>query len=310
MEIRRIEHGEIITEPGFYDIPINWYHDNCCDGPSVSSTGLRTIDLQTPLHYWDSSYLNPNRDPDEDKKALEADHFRLGRSAHFRMLEPEKFAGAIAVRPEALWDSWRMKDARAWMNEHQKMGFTVLTEGELKQVDGIARSLNANPLIRDGLLGGAVETSLIVKDSKTGIWLKSRPDSIPIDDAFTDLKCMQDASPLAVDRAIRSLGYDMQMALAGVCLFNLTQRTVDTFWIVAVEVKRPHAIHIAKLSTDAVYWARIRLRKSLDTMAKCLADGDWPSYGADGQESRPSKFDLERYERDQKNAQLPQADDF
>lgn len=310
MEIRKwnVDIDGLISEPGIYDLPIRQYHSQCCDGPSVSSTGLRKIELETPLHFFDTWDGNPNRDP-ADKGELEADHFRIGRAAHWRTLEPERFAQEIAVRPD-IWDSWRTKDSQAWLKDIQKMGLTILTPEEMVKVDGIKAALTANQMVKDGLLGGAVEASLITKDAKTGIWIKSRPDSVPHETAFSDLKCMQDVSPQSVARAVNTLGYDMQMALAGICYEKLTGITADQFYIIACESKRPHAIHIASLSTSAVYWARIRLRRALNTMAKCLADNDWPAYGADGQEVGPHPAAVERFEQDQKNALLPQDDDF
>lgn len=312
MEVIKWTGGKIDHE-GVYDLPIDIHHSDCCSGPSVSSSGLRTIELQSPLHFYDSSYLNPNRDT-EAPKALEADHFRLGRAAHMLMLEPHLFRGAIAVRPEKFKD-WRTDASQAWRDQQQAIGKTILTPKELQQANGVASALKAHPLHEQGILSGPSELSMIVRDRKTGIWLKSRPDSIPLDNAFSDLKVMNDASPPSVGRAIRELGYDMQMALAGVCLFNLTlgqdpPRTVDQFWIVAVESKRPHAIHVASLSVAAVYWARIKLRHAIDTLAKCLADNDWPSYGMDGAEAGPSQREQETLVQLQKNALLPQEDDF
>lgn len=59
LEVRRIEAGEIITEPGIYDMPIRWYHDNCCDGLSVSSSGLRTIMLRYEKRWPANSRASP-----------------------------------------------------------------------------------------------------------------------------------------------------------------------------------------------------------------------------------------------------------
>lgn len=308
MDIKRIEQGEIITEPGIYDMPLGWYHSDCCDGPSVSSTGLRRIALKSPLHFWDTSYLNPERAPDSDDE-LEGEHFRLGRAAHYRMLEPALFKANVAVRPER-FDSWRTGAAKLWLADAQADGKTVLTPPDMVRVDGIAKALSEHPWHSGGILGGAVETSLVTRDSKTGIWIKSRPDSMPIDGAITDLKCVRDASPRAVSKAIRDLGYDLQFALAGACWFNLTGETLDQFWLVAVESSRPHAIHVASLSTASTYWARIRLRQALDTMAACLKSGDWPSYGADGLEHQPAPYEAERWEAEQKSGLLPKEDEF
>lgn len=298
--------GEVITEPGIYlNMPLTVYHSDCCDGPSISSSGLRAIELETPLHYWDKSYLNPHRDPEAIKKELEAEHFRIGRAAHYKTLEPEVFDATIAVRP-GIWDSWRSKDSQKWAMDHQKAGYTILTPVELERVEGIARAIKTHPRHADGLLGGLVEASMIVKDTKTGVWLKSRPDSIPRDDMFSDLKCMDDASPRSVGGSIHRLGYDMQMALAGICFEKVTGVTVDSFWIVAVESKRPHAIHVATLSTDMVHWARIRLRHAIDVFAQCLETGIWPAYDADGQEVAADK----KYDFLQNGGLLPKEAEF
>ena len=32
-----------ISEDGIYDLPIKLYHSNVCDGPSISSSGLRIL---------------------------------------------------------------------------------------------------------------------------------------------------------------------------------------------------------------------------------------------------------------------------
>lgn len=305
--VRKIEAGEIITEPGFYDMPLNWYHSDCCDGPSVSSSGLRQIVLKSPLHYWDDSYLNPNRNPDDEE--IEAEHFRIGRASHFKMLEPERFKANIAVRPE-IWDSWRTKDAKAWQRDTKREGFTVMTPSDMERVAGVAAALEQHPWHKDGILGGLVETSMVTKDSKTGIWIKSRPDSIPDDQTFTDLKVCADAHPKTVARAIRDHGYDMQLALAGISMFNLTQQTIDTMWLVCVESKRPHAIHVASLSPTALHWARIKLRKALDVMAECLESGYWPSFGSDGQPYSPTKYEEEELTNHQKAGLLPPDDEF
>ena len=38
-ELLKLAPGELITKPGVYDIPIDYYHAQPCDGPSISSSG-------------------------------------------------------------------------------------------------------------------------------------------------------------------------------------------------------------------------------------------------------------------------------
>lgn len=307
IEIRRIGYGEKITSPGIYEMPLEWHHSDCCDGPSVTSTNLRKMELETPQHMYDSWSGNPDRDPDAGKKLLEADYFRFGRAAHLKVLEPQLYKDRIAVRPD-IYDSWRTKDAKKWLADIEAMHqYTVLTPDEEARVMGAVRAINANPAFSEGILGGMVEASMVWRDKRTGIWIKSRPDSIPNQAAMTDLKFMDDASPRAVDRAIRTLGYDMQLALGGIGFFKLTGVTIDTFFLMAVESKRPHAIHIPTLSTNAVYWSRVRIRRALDRIAKCLQDNYWPAYEADGQPAgEPYATQVTEWEAMQKAGMMPE----
>lgn len=309
MEITRIEMGEIITKPGFYDIPISWYHSNCCDGPSVSSSGLRTLELKSPLHFYDDSYFNPDR-PEEDPTEEEKVHFRIGRAGHYLLLEPEKYTAEFSIRP-AEYDSYRSKNAKLWRDAVQSQGRTPLSPAEEERAKGIASAMRRHNLHGDGLLGGAVEVSMIVRDAKTGLWLKSRPDSIPVSGANADLKITRDAAPKAMGKMIRTLGYDMQAELSNICWQKLTDHTNDANYIVGIESARPHAIHIASLSVATLYWARIRLRHAIDTMAKCLADDHWPGFDTDdGKPVEPSPYDVEVWEQFQKSSLLPKDAEF
>jgi hypothetical protein len=309
MEIRRIQTGTVITEPGFYAMPIEWHHSQCCDGFSVSSSGLRAIDLYSPLHFWDQ-YVNPDapEETDEDR-AAEKKHFRMGRAAHTLMLEPEKFKGLYCVRP-GIWKDWRTDAAKTWRLDRTKEGFTVLSGEEMLAIHGIAVALQNHRWHTEGILAGIVEVSMVVRDPKTGIWLKSRPDAIPLVNSFTDLKVLRSVKPHDVARSVKTLGYDMQLALAGVCMHLLTGETIDNFWLVTVEVNRPHAIHVATLSLESIYWARIRVRHALDRLAKCLADNYWPAYDADGQEIQSDHWQAERWKEEQSSGLLPKDDTF
>ncbi len=127
-----------ISEPGCYSgLPLDFYHDDCTAGPGISSSGLRTIESKTPLHYWATSYLNPDRIEQEPK-----DHFTFGEAAHKLLLGESGFAGRFSVRPDK-WDSWRTDKAKEWKAEQESEGRTVLIPSQLEQIRGMARSLAA-----------------------------------------------------------------------------------------------------------------------------------------------------------------------
>lgn len=279
IEVRRIQHGEIITEPGIYDMPMGWYHANCCDGPSISSSGLRTIVLKTPLHYWDDSPLNPNRYVD-DKKGEDAETaaLRIGRAAHTLLLEPHLFKALYCTRPER-FTSWQTKESKKWRTEQQLEGLTVLDPHEFQRVVSVASALRRHPLYERGLIDGDIERALIWKDAKSGVWLKSRPDVIPRgSNIFADLKVVHDASARSVQKKVFDFGYDMQMALAGVGMWELLRRRIEEYVLVAIESDRPHGVRIAPISHGEINRALSLLRHGLNLFVECMEEGYWPSY--------------------------------
>lgn len=279
LEVVKIKHGEVITKPGIYDMPMGWYHANCCDGPSISSSGLRTIVLKTPLHYWDDSPLNPDRFVDESKdEDAESAALRIGRAAHTLLLEPHLFKSLYATRPP-IYDSWRTKDAKKWRTNAQIEGFTVLDPREMQRVNSVAAALRRHPLYERGLIDGDIERALIWKDAKSGVWLKSRPDVIPRgSNIFADLKVVHDASDRSVQKKVFEFGYDMQMALAGIGMFELLRRRIEEYVLVAVESDRPHGIRIAPISHREIARAQSLLRHGLNLFVECMEEGYWPSY--------------------------------
>lgn len=310
MEIRQIKFGDIITEPGIYEMPIEWHHSQCCAGFSVSSSGLRKIipngPQNSPLHFW-QEYVAPKADDAEDdseEKAAEKKHFRMGRAGHTLMLEPEKFASRYCTRP-GMFKDWRTDAAKQWRLDRIKEGFTVLAPEEMKAVHGIGVALRNHRWHKEGILSGIVECSMVVKDPKTGIWIKSRPDAIPLWKVATDLKVARSAHPADVARSIRTLGYDVQMALSGVASELLGIGAVDEYWMVVVEPKAPHAIHVAALGRQMIYRGRLRIRHALDLLQDCLVKDYWPAYGEDGAEVELAQWEDDAFKKEQASGLLP-----
>lgn len=281
MEISPIAEGEIITEPGIYEVPISWYHDQCTDGPSISSSGLRKL-FQSPAHFWLESELNPNRvDPGEKQ------HFSLGRAAHHLLLGEGEFAKHFAIRPSK-WDSWRTNDAKLWRDGMVEAGFTVLTPDDIETVRGMAGLLpwqkgmdycglaNAPEFVRNAL-GGQIETSLIWKDEDTGIWLKSRPDAIPTDSGiFVDLKTTTEVDDHSLANTVLSFGYQVQAALAGMAAAKVLGVEMTDFAFVFIEKKPPYSVTIKVLSENDIIRGEHQVFAGLRIFKRCLETGVWP----------------------------------
>jgi len=273
--------GAVITEPGVWSVDIEKYHRQCTAGPSISSSGLRTIWSESPAHYWATSPLNPRRIPQEDKP-----HFTLGRLAHRLLLEGRAdFDKEFVTRPEQ-WSDWRTKDARAWRDDAQAAGLTVITTDDLEAVTQMAQSLGVHPLVKAGILDGYVERSLVYRDEATGVWLKSRPDVIP-SHSFdcVDLKTCQSVSTEALRQSLGSYGYQMQAALAGLALKAAAGIEMETFTFVWVEKAPPYCVRITTLTPEDLLRGQMQVEAATRIFAECVATGNWPGPGGDQQDA-------------------------
>jgi hypothetical protein len=291
-----------ITTPGVYDLPIEIYHSDCADGPSISSSGLRLIDAKSPLHYWDTSPLNPDREPEADKP-----YFSLGRAVHTLILGEDGFASKYVTRPEEYPD-WRTNAAKHWREAKVKAGRTVLEPKDLVTIRGIANRLKQHPLIQSGILSGEIERSLIWKDPETGVWLKSRPDVLPYGgELVADLKTCSDSSGEFVRRSINDHAYHMQLALCGIGLRALLNRDIgdDDYVLIFVETKRPYAVNVKPIAAEAIVYGRMQLRRALRKFADCFVKNDWPGPDDDGITAHLPPWRVKQLESEATNGLLP-----
>lgn len=294
-------NGGKVSLPGCYaGIPIDLYHGDLTDGPGISSSGLRTIEAKSPSHYYATSYLNPDRLPEEPK-----DHFSFGRAAHTLLLGEDGFREQFVVRPDK-WKDWRTDAAKAWRTEQQAAGRTVLNADDIVAIRHIAKQLAADPLVQSGILQGKVEHSLIWRDKITGVWLRSRPDVIPsADGVLVDLKTTTDASPEAVVNSIRNHGYALQGALAGMGMEATLGIKMTDFVLVWIEKSAPYAVNISPVDPEWIYWARRQLRRAIDTFAKCVETNEWPGYSGEATAFIPGWL-KKRFEEQAETGELPE----
>ena len=299
--------GEPISAPGIYSgVPISVYHGaDLCIGPSISSSGLRTIfdPKRGPMAYWIESPLNPNRIDPEEKDA-----FVLGRAAHHLGLGEANFSRYYAVEPETYRDS-KTGELKPWNNNatacrewrahvEEGEGRTVLSRKQIEQIRGIAgllpwqrdledSGLANSAVVRAGALSGLVEHTIIAQDKETGVWLKSRPDAIPLDSTdFSDFKTTQDVDGASISRTLDSLRYDMQAVLASMCLEQAVGQPFTSFAFIFAMKKPPHAVEVGELTPVDLTEAELDVRIAIRTFARCLETGRWPGPGGGRADAR------------------------
>lgn len=283
IEIMPAPKGKI-TKPGVYDLSMAAYHRaDICDGVSISSSGLRLAISKSIRHWWDE-YLNPDRE-EEDDASEDTKYTILGRAAHHLLLGEAAFAAHFVLQPKEAPDAkgvmgpWHANKSfcRKWAGEQQLAGKGVLTETMLKQVKGIAKSFAANPHVRGGILSGLVEKSFFWKDKETGIWLKIRPDAVPLaDETSVDVKIVQDASRRGVQRSLNDSNLHIQAALVGMGFEEVLgwKRNDGLRYLMFGESVRPHCCVIQPISEYAIDYARLEIRATLRKIAAALKDAD------------------------------------
>lgn len=274
--------GKPVSKPGIYsNISLETYHGQwICDGPSVSSTGLRRVlecNGGSPAHFYDEWSGNPNAAEPEDKP-----HFMLGRAAHFLFLEGSKRGGAFsqrfAIRPDEYPD-YKTKDARNWRDEQMARGKVPLTDDHVEAITGMAKQIAVNPLAIN-LLRGDIERSIFYKDKKTGLWVKARPDVIPNDSGdFSDLKTTTRTSFPLLMHAVGEHAYHQQAAVIREAAAAVLGLGMTSFSLVFVESKRPFCVRIVVLDPRDIDLGHRQNRKALDIIADCIKAKCWPGPG-------------------------------
>lgn len=307
-------NGDKITEPGVYDLPMDVYHSQICDGPSISSSGIRAI-LRSPAQYWRTSDLNPHRVKDEDKEA-----FILGRAAHHLLLGEQAFATHFVIRPEDAPDgrAWNGNNisCRQWLDQQAQAGRTVLTPTQIEKIKGMAGllpwqagmthcGLRNTPLVaQGGALSGEIERSLIFKIGD--IWVKSRPDAIPGDsNDFADLKTISPKTSAGIDdrtlaQTVHDHAYHVQGAVVGMAALAVLGRQMEGFHLVFVDTGNVHAVAVKTIDDADIIAGERAVFAAIKVFERCLKTGIWPgptAGQADAQRLSIPQWGREQFDR-------------
>ena len=290
--------GQPIAKPGCYrGLPLENYHGQPTAEPSISSSGLRTIFSDSPMSYWVNSPYNPNRIEPDEKPA-----FNLGRAVHHLALGEADFGKHFVVRPEHYPDSktgelkpWSGASnwCKAWLQgEQDGKDRTVLTPADITAIRGMAgllpwqegfqdSGLANSAMVQHGrILDGLIEHSFIWQDKETGVWLRSRPDAVPMgDNVKSDLKTTVSVDFNDIEKAIGAFRYDMQAALARMAMRAVWGADLQSFALIFVEKKAPFEVRSVEIYPEDMDAAEKDLRSAIRTFARCLEKNRWPGKG-------------------------------
>lgn len=261
-----------ISENGVYDIEIETYHNDpkLCEGPSISSSGLRTLMTETPAHFWAYSPLNPNRFPDESTKALD-----IGKAAHCLTLGEPEFAKYFVVSP---FDDFRKGEARAWRDAEPR---TILKAHEFEEVQTLSAVQKRSAQCMRAFEDGEPEKSLIWRDKETGIYLRSRPDWLPHepDKRFvTEFKSCLSIEPTKLSNDVFKYGYHLQVAMMVDGIREVLGVDPIGVALVCQEKSPPYLVELRLFTPEQIEDGRQMYRHALKLFAACLKENNWPGY--------------------------------
>jgi hypothetical protein len=270
----------LIPMAGVYDnIPMEAYHGRVeiCPGPSVSSSGLRTIENECPYKYWYNSPLNPER-PEEEEKA----HFQLGKLLHELLAEGPKCKANWHVLPRGFSDSYVKKFEKeiAERDAAVAAGKECIAEADFCKAEAMAARVLTHPVAKLMFQTGTFEPTLAWQDQETGIWCRVRPDFLPkVRQFIPDLKSTVSAHPKAFAKSVDNYGYHMAAALYLEGLRVLFGERPKGFILVAVEKTEPFITELYQIDEEALAFGAVQNRRALRTLADCIEHDHWPTYG-------------------------------
>lgn len=285
--------GQPIRAPGAYsNVPMSAYHGKLTVEDSASRSSLWTAFDKSPAHMALRHYLNEDR----DDNATESEALLLGRGAHHMLLGEADFSEHFVFHPETYPDGavypamigaqkpWTMaaKWCKAWVGAEQiERNRAILKPRHLEAVHGMAGGLYANPLVRAGILNGHIETTLVARDPRTGIWIKIRPDALPTDSGdVADFKTIADISDEGIEKAIGDNGLFLQGAMSR-RVMTMLGLEFSSFSLVFAEKTAPFCARVKTLTDGDLDLGEKVLDASLELYARCLERNVWPGPGGE-----------------------------
>jgi hypothetical protein len=263
-----------ISEPGIYgpdQIDIEDYHSQrCCTGVSVSSTSLRTVLRQCPALYWAFSDLNPARFIQERKESLD-----FGRAAHALVLGEPEFNAKFVISE---YDNFRSKDSQIWRDEQTRQ---IVRKEDMPVIEMMARGQREAPQVARAFSEGKPECSVIWRDEKTGIFVKTRPDWLPDFPSVrfvAEYKTCLTIEPRQLSIDVFKYGYEMQAAMCLDGIEIVTGKKPLGIAHIVQEKKPPYLCDMRLFTEEQIAFGRMEYQRALLIFKRCLDSGEWPGY--------------------------------
>ena len=120
-----------------------------------------------------------------------------------------------------------------------------------------------------------IETSHYAKDPETGLYIKARPDILR-HGVIADFKTVQFMA--GFEKQIWNLGYFLQLGFYALVTELTTGVAIRELCFIAQEKAAPYGVKVFRLDKTTVDFSKQRARETLNRVAVCIAENNFPIY--------------------------------
>ena len=259
-----------ITTPGSYEIPEKDYREI----PAFHYSMMRWL-MKSPMHL-----KHYTENPEEPNEAM-----IFGSLVDTLALTPDLFPARYVVLPQTYTDkkgaekpfTLKSDTCKIVAAEYAASGKTVIKQAMLDDAKNIVIALRNHEKISRVIDSSRKQVALVWIDSDTGLLCKALLDMLS-DEAITDLKTTENASPRSFPTKINNFRYHIQGALYSDGFTALNNGLVLPYQIIASETDAPYACAIYSLEPDSLFAGREIYKHYLNVYKDCLETGFWPGY--------------------------------
>lgn len=267
---------EVPAEDGLYTVEESTYH---ADRDSLSCSGAKLLlPPSCPAKFRQRMDNPPEPKPHFDFGSV-VHTLTLGAGSDYAVLEPAihglKRDGTIADSPTAT-TAWKAADADA-----RALGKIPIHVDDFTKARAMADAVRNHPEAGELFKRGHAEKSMYWTEPQSGIRLRGRADWLTlIGDRLTcvDLKTSVTANPTELVRPFWKFGYHLQAAWYRRLLIETGVSSDPDFVFVAVEKEPPYLVSVIRYDDEALAEGDRLNRAAIDTYARCMETGIWPSY--------------------------------
>lgn len=235
-----------------YDEPAEVYHA----AAAIGSSDLRAY-IRSPQLF---------RDMMDGLVQRESPALLFGTASHMALLEPERYAATVAVKPEGM--SFATTDGKDWRDAHK--GKLIVKAADARHLEFMHARMPAE--VRKILATGKSEVT--VRTNIGALACQCRVDCWDIPGRMKyDLKTIRAIE--SVESAIFKLGYHLQDRYYSRVIAAETGEKAPSSRLLFVESQPPYRWRIVELDLDFVYLAEAAIDEALAGIAAREKSGCW-----------------------------------